>query len=199
MVALWDLPETLFLLLFPLPYIMSENNCTPKQTGKCLMILYPSMSSWSRWNIVPWAHISFAVQSGAGGTEWEAQNPNSNTTSRRLIREQMEQIERKKVSDGKVAGDEWVALLFGCLLVPTSAILLSPPRNTWNGHSSLNATSNIYDTLFVSNILPSRLLLLILGTGVVWNSIQFKRVSSKVNYKVAHWNGIFSVLSSKAL
>lgn len=50
---------------FPLPYIIAENNSTPKQTGKCLMILYPSMSSWCQWNIVPWARISFPSRRGA--------------------------------------------------------------------------------------------------------------------------------------
>lgn len=53
------LTEALLQPPFPLPYIIAENNSTPKQTGKCLMILYPSMSSWCQWNIVPWAHISF--------------------------------------------------------------------------------------------------------------------------------------------
>lgn len=53
------LPGALLQPLFPLPYIIAENNSTPKQTGKCLMILYPSMSSWCQWNIVPRAHISF--------------------------------------------------------------------------------------------------------------------------------------------
>lgn len=47
--------------------------------------------------------------------EEEAQEPNSNTTSHSLIREQMEEMEGGKVSHGKARGDEWVALcwLFG--------------------------------------------------------------------------------------
>lgn len=65
------LPEALLQPLFPLPYIIAENNSTPKQAGKCLMILYPSMSGWCQWNIVPWAHISFPSrhQATAGNTE----------------------------------------------------------------------------------------------------------------------------------
>lgn len=64
--AMWPseiLPGAQLQPLFPLPYIIAENNSPPKQTGKCLMILYPSMSSWCQWNIVPWAHISFLALS----------------------------------------------------------------------------------------------------------------------------------------
>ena len=65
------LPEALLKPLFPLPYIIAENNSTPKQTGKCLMILYPSMSHWCQWNIVPWAHISFPSQHWATASSRE--------------------------------------------------------------------------------------------------------------------------------
>lgn len=53
----------------------------------------------------------------------EAQEPNSNTTSHPLIREQMEEMERGRLSHGKAGGDEWVALcwLFGDCCFPTTA------------------------------------------------------------------------------
>lgn len=63
-------PEALLQPLLPLPYITAENNSTPKQTGKCLMILYPSMSSRCQWNIVPWVHISFPAPHRATAGCW---------------------------------------------------------------------------------------------------------------------------------
>lgn len=64
-------PGALLQPLLPLPCIIAENNSTPKQSGKCLMILYPSMSRQHQWNIVPWAHISFCARhrAAAGSRE----------------------------------------------------------------------------------------------------------------------------------
>lgn len=69
-VSLWDPTEPLLQPPLPLPYIAAENNSTPKQTGKCLMILYPSTSSWCQWNIAPWAHIYFFLSPRLAVAGW---------------------------------------------------------------------------------------------------------------------------------
>ena len=75
----------------------------------------------------------------------EAQELNSNTTSHALIREQMEEMEGRKVSHGKAAGDEWIALcwLFGACWYPQQFFCeilgMVPPQSS---------TTNIRDTFF---------------------------------------------------
>lgn len=70
--------------------------------------------------------------------EEEAQEPNSNTTSHPLIREQMEEMEGRKVSHGKAAIDEWLALcwLFGNRWYPTRAGTVSVKYLEWSLQSN---------------------------------------------------------------
>ena len=196
----------------PLPYIIAENNSTPKQTGKCLMILYPSMSSGCQWNIVPWAHISFsllgigllqAVRGRGPGTKFKHHFTPSN-----------------KGANGR-DGTERSVTWKGCRRWMGSSLLaicwlLVPKKNGALVQfsfcpSSLITSTNIHHTfLFFSFFFfkcfktERQTFLLKIVSSDFRNSSHFKFYSiqsgfSKVNHKVAHWNRIFSALSSKAL
>ncbi len=185
------LPEALFQPLLPLPYIIAENNSTPKQTGKCLMILYPSMSSWCQWNIVPWAHISFPFQrratAGTGergpGTKFKHHfTPSNKEANGGDGRE--ESVTWKGC--GRWMGSSLLAIWW--LLVPYKSSICTTTQqflwNTWNGPSSLITTTDIHGTFFSAlrqnaKHFCGRLFPLILGTWVILNSIRFSRASPK--------------------
>lgn len=122
-------PEALLQPLLSLPYIIAENNSTPKQTGKCLMILYPSMSSRCQWNIALWAHISFPSRRRAtAGSRERGPATKFKHHFTPSNKEQMEEMEGRKVSHGTAAGDEWVALcwIFGECWYPTTKARVQP-------------------------------------------------------------------------
>lgn len=184
------LPEALLQPLLPLPYIIAENNSTPKQTGKCLMILYPSMSSWCQWNIVPWAHISFPSRrwATAGGRE---RGPGTKFKHHFTLSNK-----RANGGDGREESVTWkgcrrwmgsslLAILW--LLAPFNASTSITTQlflwNTWNTPSKSKCTTNIYDTFLVlwdrTPNICGRLFPLILETWVTLNSFRFSKASTK--------------------